>query len=105
MRGGTWICRPPRVIVAVRSGRSVFTILLGADSELVEDPDGVQLAGRLDDPPQLQRSERLIGGRAEPERVIEPAQRIPQQQHPVPSTTGDPGSAGRGGVTSSSSTC
>jgi hypothetical protein len=28
MRGDTSICRPPRVIVAVRKGRSVFTILL-----------------------------------------------------------------------------
>ena len=28
MRGDTSICRPPSVIVAVRRGRSVFTILL-----------------------------------------------------------------------------
>ena len=51
-----------------------------ADTELVEDADGVQLAGRLDDPCQDERSERLVSDRAEPKRVIHPAQRPPQNQ-------------------------
>jgi len=51
-----------------------------ADAELVEDADGVQLAGRLDDPCEYECSESLVTDRAEPERVIHPAQRLPQDQ-------------------------
>jgi hypothetical protein len=50
------------------------------DPELAQHADGVELAGRLDDPSEYQRPERLVGDRGEPERVIEPRQGLPQDQ-------------------------
>ncbi len=48
-----------------------------ADPELGQHPDGVDLAGRLDDPGQHQRPERLVADPVEAERVVDRRQRPP----------------------------
>ena len=54
------------------------------DADLVDDPQAVQFAGRLNDPREHQRSEHLVvtGGRREPQHLVGVAQRIPQVAHP-----------------------
>ena len=64
----------------------------GSDADLAQHADGVELAGRLDDPPQHQRPERLV---ARPRRTRAPRRprpgRATADSEPVASTTGRPG--------------
>ena len=52
----------------------------GTDADLGQHPHGVDLAGRLDDPPQNQRPERFVAHRGEPQCVIDRAECVPQDQ-------------------------
>jgi len=52
----------------------------GGNANLGQHPHGVDLAGRLDDPPQHQRPERFVAHRGEPQCVIDRAECVPQDQ-------------------------
>jgi hypothetical protein len=52
----------------------------GGSADLLEDPDGVGLRGRLDHPGQDHRSERLVGQGVEPEPVMGATENVPQRQ-------------------------
>jgi hypothetical protein len=75
---------PPRVLGVDRQAPVHRGIRRRRDTGLVQHPQRVQLAGRLDDPRQHQLPEHLItaGRLAEPQRVVGAAQGIPQEPQP-----------------------
>ena len=77
-----------------------------SDPEFAEHADGVELAGRLHDPPQHQRPERLVARpRANPSASYTPPRASHSIRALVASTTAVPASARTGSGQSNSSTC
>jgi hypothetical protein len=75
---------PPRVFGVDRQAAIHRGIRGRLDADLLKHPQAVLLAGRLDDPRHDQLPEHVIttGGLLETERLVGPAQRVPQTPHP-----------------------
>jgi hypothetical protein len=74
---------PPRLLRPGRQAPVERGIRRRGSAGLLQDPQRVLLAGRLDDPCQHELPEHFVmpGGLREPEHVIGPAQGVPQMGH------------------------
>ncbi len=73
----------PRLLRVYRQAACQRAVGGRADPDLFEDPQAVELAGRLDDPGQHQIPEHhvTLSGLLEAERRVRPAQGVPQVAH------------------------
>lgn len=89
---------PPGIGRVVRQASLQRAIRHRIEPGLVQDPQRVEFAGRLDDPGQHQLPEHLVntGGGMEPEILIRHRQRVPEVPHPRRGDRQRPARLGRG---------